>query len=118
VNDSPRPKRVLIVTGMAGAGRTTALKTFEDMGWETVDNLPLSLLNRLLDTPPAQESAAEQGRPTAIGIDVRTRGFDPTAIVRFLARTAEGAGPQIETLFLDCSTAALLRRYSATRHRD
>ena len=41
-------REVLLVTGMAGAGKTTVLKTLEDMGWETVDNLPLSLLDRVL----------------------------------------------------------------------
>ena len=111
-----RPKRILIVTGLAGAGRTTALKTFEDMGWETVDNLPLSLLGRLIETPPAIE-APERERPLAIGIDSQTRGFDPDAIVGLLTRAHPPHGPQIESLFLDCGTAELIRRYSATRHR-
>ena len=45
------PKSILLLSGLSGAGKTTALKTLEDMGWEVVDNLPLMLLDRLLDTP-------------------------------------------------------------------
>ena len=45
------PKSILLLSGLSGAGKTTALKTLEDMGWEVVDNLPLVLLDRLLDTP-------------------------------------------------------------------
>ena len=48
MNDSA-PKTTLLVSGLSGAGKTTALKTLEDMGWEVVDNLPLVLLDRLLD---------------------------------------------------------------------
>ena len=50
----PGPKRVLLVTGLSGAGKSTVLDTLEDSGWEVVDNLPLSLLTRLLATPPAE----------------------------------------------------------------
>ncbi|WP_298093504.1 RNase adapter RapZ, partial [uncultured Sphingomonas sp.] len=46
------PKRILLVTGMSGAGTSTVLKTLEDLGWEVVDNLPLDLLDALLDSPP------------------------------------------------------------------
>src|SRR5206468_3346936 len=76
-----RPSRILLVTGLSGAGRTTILKTLEDIGWETVDNLPLSLLDRLLSSPPAQ-GAANEDRPLALGIDSRTRGFDAQTILR------------------------------------
>ena len=47
----PEPKRILLVTGLSGAGKSTALRTLEDLGWEVVDNLPLSLLDHLLSTP-------------------------------------------------------------------
>jgi len=110
------PKRILLVTGMSGAGKTTALKTLEDMGWEVVDNLPLLLLDRLLDTP-LPEGTTDEERPLALGIDSRTRGFDAESIVRRIKRLREEHGHTVDTLFLDCSGAELARRFSETRRR-
>ena len=73
-------KEILLVTGLSGAGKSTVLRTLEDLGWETVDNLPLRLLDRLLGSPPA-EGAEDGQRPLALGIDARTRDFDPERIV-------------------------------------
>jgi len=101
---------------MSGAGKTTALKTFEDLGWEVVDNLPLQLLDRLLGTPPA-EGAGSAERPLAIGIDSRTRGFDADAIIRRIERLREEGSARVGTLFLDCTGAELIRRFSETRRR-
>ncbi|MFS0736797.1 RNase adapter RapZ [Sphingomonas sp. 1P06PA] len=106
-------RRILIITGLSGAGKSTALRTFEDLGWETVDNLPLSLLDRLLAAPGGEREDGD--RPLAIGIDSRTRGFDPKAIVRRIARRREGGA--IELLFLDCGGPELARRFSETRRR-
>ncbi len=109
-----RPGRILLVTGMSGAGKSTALRALEDAGWETVDNLPLRLLDSLLSTRLAE--GASGGRPLAFGIDSRTRGFDAAMIVeRIKARRSEGE--DIGTLFLDCGGAELERRYSETRRR-
>ena len=108
------PARILLVTGMSGAGKSTALKTLEDIGWEVVDNLPLRLLDRLLATRAPE--GAEAGRPLALGIDSRTRGFDATAIAKRV-HTMRGEGDDISILFLDCSGAELERRYSETRRR-
>lgn len=110
-----RPERILIVTGMSGAGKTTALKTLEDMGWETVDNLPISLLDRLLAT--AQPEGSSGPRPLAVGVDTRTRGFDARKIVARIKAKRETHGENILTLFLDCSGFELERRYSETRRR-
>lgn len=110
-----QPKRILFVTGMSGAGKSTALDTLEDLGWEVVDNLPLRLLDRLLDVPAAR-GTAEQDRPLAIGIDSRTRGFDPARIIARV-RKLRDQGTDIETLFLDCGAAEIERRYSETRRR-
>ncbi len=111
----PRPHRILLVTGMSGAGKSTALKTLEDMGWEVVDNLPLLLLERLLTTRLPE--GATGNRPLALGIDSRTRGFDATAIVDRIKSMREDHGDNIGTLFLDCAGAELERRYSETRRR-
>lgn len=109
------PKRILLVTGMSGAGRTTALKTLEDLGWETADNLPLALVDRLLASP-LPEGASDEHRPFAVGIDSRTRGFDAAAILK-RAQALRAQGRPVEILFFDCSGAELVRRFSATRRR-
>ncbi|MFZ5703899.1 MAG: RNase adapter RapZ [Pseudomonadota bacterium] len=112
---SSLPRRILFVTGMSGAGKKTALKALEDMGWETVDNLPLSLLDRLIAAAPAEGSLDER-RPLAIGIDSRTRDFDSRRLVR-RAAALKAEGRDAGILFLDCSGAEIARRYSATRSR-
>jgi RNase adapter protein RapZ len=110
-----QPQRILLVTGMSGAGKSTTLRTLEDLGWETVDNLPLSLLDALLAT--REPVGAQQARPIAFGIDSRTRGFDGPAIIERL-KTVKNTHPQpVEMLFLDCSGAELERRFSETRRR-
>lgn len=111
-----RPKQILLVTGMSGAGKSTVLRTLEDLGWEVVDNLPLLLLNRLLDTEPA-EGADGDDRPLALGIGTRTRGFDADSIVRRIKKLRDERGYDIGTLFLDCAGAELERRYNETRRR-
>lgn len=114
----PHPtKTILLVSGLSGAGKTTTLKTLEDMGWEVVDNLPLVLLDRLLDTPLPAGHADADDRPLAIGIDARTRGFDARAIVQRIRALREQHGHAIDTLFLDCSGTELERRFAETRRR-
>lgn len=108
-------KSVLLVTGLSGAGKSTALRALEDLGWEVVDNLPLSLLNRLLSIPHGERD--ERERPVAIGIDSRTRGFDADTIVRRIKRLNDQNGYAISTLFIDCAGAEIERRYSETRRR-
>ncbi|MEO1167603.1 MAG: RNase adapter RapZ [Pseudomonadota bacterium] len=113
---APSDRRVLLVTGMSGAGKSTALRTLEDMGWETVDNLPLSLFEKLFETAePLDPTKAE--RSIAIGIDSRTRGFDANAIVERIKQLKTGRSLDIETLFLDCTESELERRFSETRRR-
>lgn len=116
MSGSPQPRRMLIVTGMSGAGKSTAMNTLEDLGWEAIDNLPLSLLDRLLGTPLA-EGATDTERPLALAIDSRTRGFDPARIVARIRTMRDRHGIDIDMLFLDCAGAELERRYSETRRR-
>ena len=102
--------RLLLVTGMSGAGKSTVLDALEDMGWDCVDNLPTALLNDFVHG----ERAARQNTPVAVGMDVRSRGFDPQALPA-LIRSIEGVTPEI--LYLDCAGAELIRRYDYTRRR-
>lgn len=108
-------KDILLVTGLSGAGKSTVLRTLEDLGWETVDNLPLHLLNRLLGSSPAD--GEDDPRPLALGIDARTRDFDPRQLVQRIKAMRDEQNYDIGTLFLDCGGAELERRYSETRRR-
>lgn len=110
-----RPDRILLVTGMSGAGKSTVLNTLEDMGWEVVDNLPFQLLDRLLATEAPAGISNE--RPLALGIDSRTRGFGAQAIIDRVKSMNERRENNISVLFMDCSGAELERRYSETRRR-
>lgn len=112
-----RPKNILLVTGMSGAGKSTVLRTLEDLGWEVVDNLPLLLLNRLLDTAPSEGADGDDDRPLALGIGTQTRGFDAESIVRRIKKLREEHGHDVGTLFLECAGTELERRYSETRRR-
>lgn len=100
--------RVLLITGLSGSGHTTALKLLEDLGYEAVDNLPLSLLSGL--------AADGLTRPVAIGIDSRTRGFSPKALVEQIDHLRQ-AGGEVQLIFLVCSDEVLRRRFTETRRR-
>ena len=114
-SESPNaPQRILLVTGLLGAGKTTALKVLEDLGWETIDNFPMRLLGRLLATRPSGEDLKA---PLVIGFDSRTRGFDPRAIIEQVKRLSARGETEVTTLFLDCSGTELERRYNDTRRR-
>src|SRR3954465_10232839 len=104
------PKRILLVTGLSGAGKSTVLKTLEDLGWEAVDNLPLSLLDPLLATPLS--AGAERGRPLRLGRARPPRGFNAERLVKQIKQVGEGEGRSVETLYLDCTDSELIRRYS------
>jgi len=101
--------RVLLVTGMSGAGRSTALKTLEDMGYEAFDNLPLSLVPALI------EGAAAEAPAIAIGADLRTRGFAVESMLETLDNVVGRTPGELEVLFIDCDDEQLERRYTETR---
>lgn len=111
-DDTPRqqPPRLVFVTGPSGAGRSTAINALEDLGYEVIDNLPLSLLPRLLDGPP-------HTAPLALGIDVRNRDFSTDTMIRELDRLASDPNYAVETLYLDSQADVLIRRFSETRRR-
>ena len=106
-----RRARLVLVTGMSGAGKTTALKTLEDTGYEAVDNLPLKLLSTLL-RPGAAGSEA-----LAINLDVRTRDFTVDAFEAEIAPLATREDLDVRILFVDCDDEVLQRRYTETRRR-
>lgn len=106
--------RVMLVTGMSGAGRSSALKALEDIGYEAVDNLPLALLRNMV-VPEAAAEAAE--RPLAIGLDIRTRGFGVEAMLQEIGRLQARTDLEVVLLFLDCDDEILRRRYTETRRR-
>ena len=103
--------RIVLVTGMAGAGRTTALKVLEDLGFEAVDNLPIGLLRKLVQAVDPLEA------DLAIGIDPRSRTFDVDALVTRLERLRSSGAAEVRLLFMDCDDEVLRRRYSETRRR-
>lgn len=102
--------RVILVTGPSGAGRSTAIAALEDLGFETIDNMPLSLLPRLLDGPP-------HGRPLALGLDVRNRDFSVAALIETIDRLGADPAVAAEVLFLDAASDVLVKRFSETRRR-
>jgi UPF0042 nucleotide-binding protein len=111
----PDRQRIVLVTGMLGAGKTTALQELEDIGWEAIDNFPIRLLGRLLGREG--ERADGETSPFAIGFDSRTRGFSPERVIERVKQLSARSDLEVTTLFLDCSTAELQRRYDETRRR-
>jgi RNase adapter protein RapZ len=105
-----RLPRLLLVTGMSGAGKTTVLAALEDMGWDTVDNLPTALLHGFVHGGDRKR----QRKHMAVGMDARSRGFDAQALPG-LIRSIKGVRPEI--LYLDATGAELIRRYDETRRR-
>ncbi|MEQ9259443.1 MAG: RNase adapter RapZ [Roseovarius sp.] len=103
-------QRLVLVTGPSGAGRSTAINALEDLGYEAIDNLPISLLPRLLDGPAPD-------KPLALGIDVRNRDFSTFALIDAIDRMGRDRAVPMQVLYLDCSADVLLRRYSETRRR-
>jgi len=105
-----KEQRLVLVTGPSGAGRSTAINVLEDIGYEAIDNLPLSLLPRLLAGPPLDH-------PLALGIDIRNRDFNVPAMIEMIDLLARMDGVKAELLYLDCNADVLVRRYSETRRR-
>ena len=102
------PVRLLVITGMSGAGRRTAGHTLEDLGWFVVDNLPPSLLPDLIET-----SRHRQFSKVAVVLDVRTRSEFQQIPEAFANLGRAGVMPQI--LFLDASDEAIVRRQESVR---
>ncbi|MSP81790.1 MAG: RNase adapter RapZ [Alphaproteobacteria bacterium] len=107
----PSRTRIVLVTGMSGAGRSSALAALEDAGYEAIDNLPLSLLGNLV------RGEGLKGSGLALDIDIRTRDFSVarfTETVNALFAQSDVVG---RLLFIDCDDEVLRRRHTETRRR-
>jgi UPF0042 nucleotide-binding protein len=104
-------RRVVLVSGMSGAGMSTALKVFEDLGYEAVDNLRLSLVPMLIG------DVGESGRALAVAIDSRNANFSVDNLFQVIKNLSQNPVLRVELLFLDCSDEALQRRFTETRRR-
>jgi UPF0042 nucleotide-binding protein len=100
---------IVVVTGLSGAGRSTALRVLEDAGFFCVDNLPPALVPELL-TLIGRDGKLER---VGLGIDVRTGAF--LSGVEETLQVLENSGHRVEVVFLDCSDDVLVRRFSETR---
>lgn len=109
-SEAPRMTKLVLVTGPSGAGRSTAINVLEDLNYEVIDNMPLRLVPRLLDSPV-------EPRPLALGIDVRNRDFSTSGLLDLIATCAAQPDLDLTTLYLDCANEVLLRRFSETRRR-
>ncbi|MEZ0260549.1 MAG: RNase adapter RapZ [Alphaproteobacteria bacterium] len=105
----PAKRRVLVVTGLSGAGLSTALKSLEDLGYKAIDNLPLGLVDALL------RQKQGQGTPIAIGIDSRTWDFTPAALLKQMDKLKKDKSLQAELVFINCQDSILQQRYTETR---
>jgi UPF0042 nucleotide-binding protein len=101
---------LVLVTGLSGAGRTTAIAALEDLGYEAIDRMPLALIPRLFEGEPLPS-------PLALGVDAKTRGFSASGLAELVAAFARDPRIAMEVLYLDCTPDTLLRRYSETRRR-
>jgi UPF0042 nucleotide-binding protein len=112
INSDSAPTLV-IVSGMSGSGKSVALKTFEDLGFYCVDNLPVELLPQFVDTVLQGDDIATK---LAVGIDVRNRHGDLSAVPESLSAVGKlGLDPKL--VFFDAQDDALLKRYADTRRR-
>ena len=108
---APRP--FVLVTGLSGAGRATALRALEDLGYVAVDNVPLPLLDDLMRSTAG--SAGKTAAPLAFGVDTRTYGFSSEALVQRLRQLRQRPELGVRLLYLDCDSETLQRRYTESR---
>jgi UPF0042 nucleotide-binding protein len=105
--------RIVVVTGMSGAGKSTAIKALEDLGYFCIDNLPVMLLPKLLDL--VSHGTSDEVDRLAIVVDAREARFLEKTPAAFDEVRREGH--HLEVIFFDCQDDALLRRFSETRRR-
>ncbi|WP_071798065.1 RNase adapter RapZ [Natronohydrobacter thiooxidans] len=101
--------RLVLLTGPSGAGRSTALRALEDLGYEAIDNMPISLVSRLV--------AAPLDRPLALVLDPRNRDFAVNALLALVEEFSASPRFDFDLVYLDCPVTTLIQRYSETRRR-
>lgn len=106
----PAQSEIVVLTGMSGAGRTTAAHALEDMGWYVVDNLPPQMLQTLTDLVAAAPEALPK---LAVGLDVRSRALFPA--LREALAAMRAAGMNYRVVFIDASDEVLVRRFEQGR---
>ncbi len=109
--DTITKSKVIFVTGMSGAGKSVALKTLEDLGFEAVDNIPLSL------APLLAKPARGKPRLLAVGVDVRSRDFSLEQFKQKIIPLQQNKDLDVTILFLDCEDEVLQRRFTETRRK-
>ena len=102
--------RLLILTGMSGAGKSTALKMLEDMGYYCVDNLPIQLLNSFVDLSDRQVFTRKR---VVVGIDIRSG--ETLSLLSDILSELEQDGKKVDVLFMDAEEDVLVNRYKETR---
>ncbi|MGY0500051.1 RNase adapter RapZ [Nocardia sp. FBN12] len=112
VTDTQQPVEVVIVTGLSGAGRGTAARVLEDLGWYVTDNLPPELIGRMIELGAAADPPI---RRLALVMDVRSRFF--TGELSGVTEELRGAGIRTRVLFLEASDDVLIRRFGFARRR-
>ncbi len=111
-NSRHRKVQTVIITGMSGSGKSTALKAFEDMGYFCVDNLPIALLPEFLSLT---ENASRNPTKVALVMDVREESFLDQ--YRSIFTQISESGFHLEILFLDSKDDVIIRRFSQTRRK-
>ncbi|MFZ9702653.1 MAG: RNase adapter RapZ [Candidatus Limnocylindrus sp.] len=105
-------RRVILLTGLSGAGKTTATKSLEDIGFRTIDNLPYELLPALVE-----KIAADPQRFARVCLVVDARDGDPSRTIELVRTGAASIGVSARIIYLDARDDVLIRRFSETRHR-
>ncbi len=108
MSDAARRLRIVLVTGLSGAGKNSILRALEDLGFETMDNPPLNTLEDLV---------ACGERNLAIGVDARSRGFDAQTVLQTVEKLKSNPQLQPELVYAVAEDECLLRRYTETRRR-
>ena len=108
--------KLYVITGLSGAGKSSALKVLEDLDYEAIDNLPVSLLSDVVDMVLSDEKGDPQAG-LVIGIDARTRNFQPVTILKNLAELRARDNITLKILYFDSSNEVLAKRFTETRRK-
>ncbi len=105
---NPASNPVVLVTGLSGAGKASVLRALEDLGYDAVDNPPLTLVEALV---------TQAGKPIAVGLDARTTGFNASLLLDTLDRLRLNPALRTTLVYATAENTVLLRRYTETRRR-